>query len=1834
MKNRILSLVLAVLCMISTIPYTSFAVSAADVDYSFRVLEPGEISKFEDPYAADGNFVINGVNLEITEFNGQTVKAFSKTADKITAVRGDETKEDYSLNLYSYDELYDSNGQLVRMYDAQYVVVEYYYDTTNRDENDTIGDDFTGNVMKFNTYSYNQNGTKNDIYVTCDATDEIVANEWATAVFNNKDAFNSTLNRPEVFYYENTDTYTLKQWALYPFGGEKGLQMFKGDVFYIKSIRFCSYDPSNPPSEEREVIFYLTQNDYLEDEPAQGRFLKLEGTKDLDTFVFPNPEDEDSGFERIEGQKFSHWLRIDYGTKHYPGEVYSIVDGNDAYFSGVYIKPQTITFNYNGSKLYLDDCYRNDTIIIPELPEDAVDPQNAKFYGWKDNIEGKIYMPGDEYLYSDIRVGFDAVYSNLCEVKFTANGIDPIIRKWYENSYYELPAGVEAPEGKVFAGWTAGGVRYSAGAKYYFTGEYLEFTASFVEPSIIYYSSTGSIDGITDKVYTNVADADAAINRAGGVGTIYVSGDLAMLEGTFTFASADIKFIGYDEDATVTLNTNNHVTIESQERTKITFDDIEIVRGKGGNDENWLQLRNVDLVFGDNCDFATATFNDWQGNPVERGLYIANIITGDNYTAEIDGQVYIDVLSPLGGYGDSHSSTADYKFVVNGGTVKNIYLVANNGNYWGTPSVVNGNVDVIINGGDISNLVLGSNRGDKLEGNAVVTINGGNIQNLYYGNGDVYNSARNGSIKNIVLVYNLKEILENNYSIPAIAKTEHQNEVQNSVVIVNNAELAANVPELDVADYNIQVRGGKAVAVFVDDNVLFNVEFDSDVDYVVLANGEAVAPNSDGLYSFEKGTTLVQYRAVSSQTVTFNYNDKSFEQSWFAGEDVQMPQLPDDAVIPDEKLFKGWKAGDAVYAAGSEYFFTGEHLEFTAEFVEAAKVYYSASGVIEGVSEKVYTTLAEADAAIAHAGGVGTVFVSGNLPILEGTYTFASEDIKIVGYDANATVTLSTNNHIIFTTGTKSEITFDDIKIIRGKGNVDENWLQLKNVNLVFGDGCEFSTATFKNWQQLDVERGLYIANINTGSGFSAEIGGQVYVDILAPLGGWIDGAHTANGDFRFVVNGGTVKNLSLVAYNDNQYAQPSVVTGNVDVEINGGTVSDLYLGSRKADKLVGNAVVTINGGTVENIYYGSGTYNSAQSGSVKNLALVYNVKEILANQSAIPAITMRDNQNDVQNSVFVVNNSELLETVPTLDIADYNIQVRGGKATPVFDGNNVYFSIEADADGAGAIYANGKAVTANDDGLYAFEKGTTLIRFSTSAPKTVTFTYGNKSFEKSWFEGDTVMIPGLPADAVIPDGFEFKGWKAGETLYTSNSDFVFDGSVLEFAAEFGEEAVKVIYLNPQSGNDSRDGYTQATAIKSIDEVNRRLSVLTGNKATVEIIGTLSAEWLSLPAFSGVLTLQGGTIKWSGGLNLNSDTVFKNINLYADGGWKYIATEMYDLTFDTGVTEASGSQGLYIHAGLSDNNMNGDLKVVLKSGDIKEFRVGPYYNATGTSKVWNGNFELIVDGATIGKIEHGDSWGSTTEGGFSINGTEKFIIKSGSVGYMNTHKLSKITGGILVYDYCHLNFEFNNWDAHNINIYRFNVYGDVNPVSFANGKFTTDKPARVIGQYTDMQGTAEFTGLTAGTYSIYPREMSFTGAQIRLDDPAALRFIFKVSGASSAAKANYGMLVYPTALLGDDILTHALVGEGKAKDIDVEKIYAEDSTSFSFSLAIYNIKNTAAGYQKEFTVVPYIIEADGSYSYGEAQSLSLYDVAKEATGTDAQNDFIKNIITTVESSAN
>lgn len=304
---------------------TAVFVDKGTICLTKRVFRPDKLSGFENPYASDGNYTVKGVEVKQETFDGYDVKSYKKISDKITAERTKngtlQTINNYQLNLYCFDALKDSDSQKIRPCDAKFITVEYYYDTSGRDLTDTNGQDLTGKTMYYHQLFVNVNSTKTTVNWKANSTEGLVANKWHKIVIP---LMNGTEDK--TYFSDTSDTVQMQQFKFFPFGNGTGIQMYKGDVFYIKNITFSSYDPENTPSTDRTVKFYTSKSDYQNN----GTHTSMTGLKDGDTFMMPAQADK-SFF-----QKFKYWVRVGYDTQHTTGERFTLADRDDAIFYAVY----------------------------------------------------------------------------------------------------------------------------------------------------------------------------------------------------------------------------------------------------------------------------------------------------------------------------------------------------------------------------------------------------------------------------------------------------------------------------------------------------------------------------------------------------------------------------------------------------------------------------------------------------------------------------------------------------------------------------------------------------------------------------------------------------------------------------------------------------------------------------------------------------------------------------------------------------------------------------------------------------------------------------------------------------------------------------------------------------------------------------------------------------------------------------------------------------------------------------------------------------------------------------------------------------------------------------------------------------------------------------------------------------------------------------------------------------------------------------------------------------------------------------------------------------------
>lgn len=993
--KRLISIVFSIVLLLQCVPYLAAeeqqnAVATVSEQYVMRLYPTGNnaISAFESPYDPNGNFTLNGISSGATTFDGRSVMAYEKTADKITAVRLKDgaTRTNYELNLFSYHKEFDSNGIPVSLYNSQYIIVDYYYDTTNRDAADPLGMDLSGKNMVFSTVSIFNNDESVYTHFRASATEGIVANKWAKAVIPLADV----VSAPKYFSVENKNKYFLGQWKLYPFGVETGLQLYKGDVFYIKSIGFSCVDPAELPS---EVIFTYG-----------NRYFTRMWNADTALMLPELPDDA----EVPEGYLFTGWRSAETGLIYRPGEVFGHNDANDASFIAVYddidaLKP-SVKGLYTEGKNVLSDLeppygplpagnytlkgiltgvteFDGHSVMSYQKTADTITAVRSKDGAVKADYELNLFSYNKEYdsngtpvslydsryvivdYYYDTtnrdtsdpvgtelegkKMGFSpySIYINNNKVNYIVNNtsLESIAaNRWaraviplakdtlhpeyfsYEtkDSYYlgqwklfpfgnakglqlfkgdvfyiksvefssfdplrisaeatftykdlsfsqnhfigekfklpSLPEDAVIPEGMVFNGWECGGKSYLPGSTFVIDSTEVNFTAKFVDKAALYLSEDGTIEGVTDTVYTSFDAAENAIAKLGGHGTIYISGDIKF--NNATVQSKRITLVGYDDSASVTLCTTGGEALKGNDFV-VELDDLKIIRASTSNDENFFSFVGGKLIIGKNCTFAQGT-RTTTGAALD--LYVGQAFSSTKgFDLVLNSpETRIAMLAPHGGWGNGGLSLyGDFNFVINDGIISSAYFASRNGKGESRPNSVYGNVSYEINGGNITKLNVGSHKTDNVYGNAVLTLNGGKIGALHYGNDAAYTNITDtvSQFDNVAIIYNIKSILDGGYTVPPLQRSGTPINTNNTVLIVNNAELASKVPYFDLADYNVNVMEGKATPVFIDNKVYFNIVSDDAEIPQPLVNGLALRANNDGLYTLEKGTTVITF---------------------------------------------------------------------------------------------------------------------------------------------------------------------------------------------------------------------------------------------------------------------------------------------------------------------------------------------------------------------------------------------------------------------------------------------------------------------------------------------------------------------------------------------------------------------------------------------------------------------------------------------------------------------------------------------------------------------------------------------------------------------------------------------------------------------------------------------------------------------------------------------------------------------------------------------------------------------------------------------------------------
>lgn len=1682
MKNKILSLVLAVLCMVSIMPFTAIVASAAD--YGLRPIFAENISNFEDPWSQAGNYKVQGVIYGVDEFDGETVKSVKRDpdAEKITAYRAkdDSTTEGYNLNFFSYGKAYDSYGDPIRLYDAQYVSVEYYYDTTDRDASDPNGADHTGKNMRFDVNCFYNNGADTPVGWVSNSADTLVANQWDTIVIDIKSSAGDYQN----YFEDPTPNYHFGQWKLYPFGDGTNIQMYKGDVLYIKSITFTSYDPTNPPSEPRTITVYADEDAWLNyDEP-----IFHEEVQDLYRYTLPEYPAESIP----EGAKFINYYMPETDTYYSPGDVIVLDRGFDIELYGICSTGTEVTFRY-GENSFTETWFAGETSKMPDIPGDAV-----------------------------------------------------------------------IPDGQVFIGWSSGSETYKAGADYAFSGDVIEFTAVFGDPAVVYYSASGTIEGVSETVYTTLTDAVNAITEAGGIGVVMVSGRLEMQSTTISCSDLTIK--GYDDTAVIGFGKDGTNTIKGS-NTKITISDIEVSRSDSANDENWLALVNVDLTFADSCTYSSGT-RTTNSSVIE--LYVGQEkSTGDGgFSLTVDAPIKTSQFATVGGYtGGGFSYKGEYNIEINNGTHSNVLLGSRNGNAAGAPSTIIGNVTATVNGGKITNFIAGSLKATHIKGNAIAVINGGEITNVKFGDNEQNNNKDVSNITNLALVVNAKEISEGGYAVP-FAKEGIKVNTENAVVIYNNTEYLISAPsEISTADYNITAKYGKVMPVFSGNSVSFDITPDNAEMNQVLAGGVIIEPEANGLYTLDPGKTEITFAKADAEAFTVTYKDGDNEisgGSYYEGDEFKIIS----AFTKAGAILTGYTYNGETYNIGDMFTMPAENVVFEANwYSNEHNAYYVASNGYDsstGSAGDPFATFEKAFAAL--DGNDGIIVVKDNVPSWPSFTIPNGQTVTVTGKDPYTGE--------IFEDAT---INRKDLRPPVSSGHLILEYIEDHNDN-------NANNVPFVVKTNLTIGTG-YVFSCNGSSGNSYP-GTQV---------------ETGSATSPTIVTDGAMQFITIADWGD------ATVSGDLNITVGPNATFSQDQGIALGGDAGSNINVAVAGKTFVTVNKNPTEFNIYRGGFKSTVNTTLNGLQIVLNETNAVVKTHSSGTYTNNGAEYIVRTPILPEgaDVQSVEFGKVNVTIPAGYVINVQDseGTTKYES----------------------SGIITLKEGETTIQFNSDSIVTVNY---DDAESETYAGGYVFTFPGrdVVEDTVLlywtVDGSDTKYFpgdkynlpvEGGEISLTSHRIPV--DSVIYYDQANGndandgispETAVKTLDAAGKRLKAFVNGEATLHIVGTIYESSINFPAYDG-VLTIEGDGSASS-----------------LIKTDNGFYINSDTIFKNISVSILVQYKHIGLNGYDLTFAEDVVKAEGSQKLTLHAGKGNANMTGDQKIVLQSGTLDQIQAGPYYISSGVTTTWDGNLSVVIDGASVSSFKLGDGYAGS-DGRFTLNGSVDIQVKSGSLGtvyavagYCDSYD------ALIVHNYTNNAVVLEGYDERDAATYCFN-YSGVTPVEFFADGVKVDKEACIdeTGASTDADLKITYPEAN-GVYTIRAGEsvasgLTIDGAQIRIATPEkkqGLRFIATLTDelAAQYTGCEYGYVVVPTVALDGALLEAG--GSYTYNDKVIESaivpavlLYEDGDGYVRYTVCITDI--AVENYKSSYSVVTYIKDGD-TYIYGQRYAASVYDIAKAA----------------------
>ncbi|MBR5528174.1 MAG: InlB B-repeat-containing protein [Clostridia bacterium] len=729
------------------------------------------------------------------------------------------------------------------------------------------------------------------------------------------------------------------------------------------------------------------------------------------------------------------------------------------------------------------------------------------------------------------------------------------------------------------------------------------------------------------------------------------------------------------------------------------------------------------------------------------------------------------------------------------------------------------------------------------------------------------------------------------------------------------------------------------------------------------------------------------------------------------------------------------------YASGQKYTYDCEADLFlypsTANgYSGYTATYVSDSGIIDGISETVYSDISLALTSVGNNKNV-IVYVSGAtvLPTIVGSEDCGSIIIK--GFDGT--------NDILEASKSGSKFLCDTVieNITIKAQSIDERWISARNCKLTIDSSCKFELSDEYTHSGTQTRTGLYVGISSSSTGYShySFNNPDVVYTMLAPVGGYGSSTYIADGNVVFDLNDGIYSSIYGAVRNGNpSTSNYQILNGDADFNLNGGTYKSITSNSTTGGYVNGNITFNINGGsyTSSKFIFGNSQSKGTQYSSANSVSLIVNADKLSEAGQSASALTVTENSTyasiDIGKTILIFNRTDISGVLPTsvsVPSADYFLKVNGGSAVPVFAAQNsdvpgefLGFDIKCTNRGY-APYIGDTRLWKNKYGYYDIPETqngqATDITFRNSLEGVYFMLHfdsngGAGTVQSQKHEGNTVT--NLPDCSFTKNGYVFAGWQYNGNMYPEGAEYTVESDAVFSAVWADPNEISTIYVDGTYGKDTNYGGSASAALKTFDAAIAKAHSISVNK--IVVLSTVKSTLTAIPYSSERLYISssderknyGGSLIISSPLAVMRPVTFENMGLGCDA-YQHISTRSSHVIFGEGLYAAEGTNGIYLHAGAIASAVTG-INTEIHSGKFAAAYFGGAYFLNDGEIAVRGDSLLTVNGAVDFSPIFGFDGYTGRNGNAVFDGSVAFIVNKGSVSKVQSTRISDITGALYV----------------------------------------------------------------------------------------------------------------------------------------------------------------------------------------------------------------------------